>query len=130
MSAAVRGSGAWGAGQGVAPCSAAPGDDGTVCASDRAGAVRVRVTRAGLPVHVHLDDDLPARCAPQELAARVLRVCSTAAAAAQARLRDELAAAGIEQAALERAGLPCGAEAAGRAAIEGEGMPRSWLVRA
>ncbi|WP_182349033.1 hypothetical protein [Tomitella gaofuii] len=100
-------------------------------AAERSGAVRVRVAPSGLPVHVHVDAQLPARCERDRLAGRILRVCTAAAAAAQARQRAELAAGGIDEGLLGRIGLPdaAGAAAIGRRAC-GEGEPESWLSRA
>ncbi|GAA4820747.1 hypothetical protein [Tomitella cavernea] len=99
-------------------------------AAERSGAVRVRAAQSGLPVHVHVDAQLPARCGRERLAGRILRVCTAAAAAAQARQRAELAAGGIDDGLLGRIGLTdaAGAAAIGRRAC-GEGEPETWLSR-
>ncbi|QDQ98346.1 hypothetical protein [Tomitella fengzijianii] len=105
--------------------------EGAAGAAERSGAVRVHAAPSGLPAHVHVDPQLPARCDREQLAARILRVCTAAAAASQARQRAELSAGGIDDGLLGRIGLP---DAAGAAAIGqpawGEEEPESWLTRA
>lgn len=107
------------------------GPAGEVVVAERSGAVQVRASGSGLPVQVLIDDGLPARTDTERLAGRILRLCTAAAAAAQARRRSELAAAGIDDGLLGRLGLPDadGARAAEDRHTRGEGEPESWLGR-
>src|SRR5699024_12321262 len=100
---------------GVAAADAShDGPAGEVIVAERSGAGRVRASGSGLPVQVLIDDGLPARTDTERLAGRILRLCTAAPAAAQARRRSELAETGAADGLLGR--LRLGGEVGSRAA--------------
>ncbi|MGW4355982.1 hypothetical protein ACWELJ_28235 [Nocardia sp. NPDC004582] len=88
------------------PREAAPVPPVTVAASgNRAGTVRVSATDQGLPVEIRFERG-EYRYGAQALADEILRLTHRSALMARSRRREQLAAAGVPDAVLDRLGLP------------------------